>query len=316
MKCISIISVMQQEHAFLATAPFDLYELHLFKLLAGEGNFTRAAAKAGLTQSAMTRQIAGMENALGVRLFDRTTRSVTLTAAGELLLDRARADIEAGLIDDRRFARRHRFVAKNAERRRVAVHRLCLPAGFSLQVSTRGASVQVNLVQEPSRRLLELLDSRELDVAVICSGPRLPRGVEVAHRFKDEFTLVVPSSITISTKARLKVKDLGRALGNPRWLMIDRKSTTGALLHSWLEDHGFEGESAMEINNFDLIVNMVALGLGVSIVPHRALPLYLQRRRLQKTCAATRFSRELAVVTRKTNYPKPHVEQFVKSILF
>ena len=41
---------MPSEHAFLTTAPFDLYELHLFKLLAGEGNFTRAAAKAGLNQ--------------------------------------------------------------------------------------------------------------------------------------------------------------------------------------------------------------------------------------------------------------------------
>ena len=72
----------------------------------------------------------------------------------------------------------------------------------------------------------------------------------------------------------------------------------------------------MEVNNFDLIVNMVALGLGASIVPHRALALYLQRRRLQKVALRPKFSRELAVVTRKTNYPKPHVDQFVKSILF
>ena len=161
-----------------------------------------------------------------------------------------------------------------------------------------------------------MLDTRELDVAVICSGPRLPRGVEIAHRFKDEFTVVTPSSIAINLKARLKLKDLGNALGNPRWLMIDRKSTTGALLHSWLEDHGFAVESAMEINNFDLIANMVALGLGASIVPHRTLPLYLQRRRLQKIPLRPGFSRELAVVIRKTNYPRPHVDQFVKSILF
>jgi DNA-binding transcriptional LysR family regulator len=307
---------MQQGHAFLATAPFDLYELHLFELLAGEGNFTRAAAKVGLTQSAMTRQIAGMENALGVRLFDRTTRSVTLTAAGELLLDRARLILKqvSSALEDL-----HEGIGLLPKTLSVGVSGSIgfayLP-GFLFKFQREAPNVQVNLVQEPSRRLLELLDNRELDVAVICSGPRLPRGVEVAHRFKDEFTLVVPSSISTSAKARLKVKDLARALGNSRWLMIDRKSTTGALLHSWLEDHGFEGEPAMEINNFDLIVNMVALGLGASIVPHRALPLYLQRRRLQKLPLRPKFSRELAVVTRKTNYPKAHVEQFVRSILF
>jgi DNA-binding transcriptional LysR family regulator len=307
---------MHPEHAFLATAPFDLYELHLFKLLAGEGNFTRAAAKAGLTQSAMTRQIAGMENALGVRLFDRTTRSVTLTAAGALLLDRARVILKqvSSTLEDL-----HEGIGLLPKTLSVGVSRSIgfayLP-GFLFKFQREAPNVQINLVQEPSRKLLELLDSRELDVAVICSGPRLPRGVEVAHRFKDEFTVVVPSFITARAKGRLKVNDLGRALGNQRWLMIDRKSTTGGLLRTWLEDHGFEGEPAMEMDNFDLIVNTVALGLGASIVPHRALPLYLQRRRLQKLSLRPRFSRELAIVTRKTNYPKPPVEQFVKSILF
>ncbi len=307
---------MQTEHAFLATAPFDLYELHLFNLLAAEGNFTRAAAKAGLTQSAMTRQIAGMENALGVRLFDRTTRSVTLTAAGALLLDRSRLilrEVSSTLEDlQQGIGLLPRTLSVGVSR---SIGFAYLP-GFLFKFQREAPKVQVNLVQESSRGLLELLDRRELDVAVICSGPRLPRGVEVAHRFKDEFALVMPVSMTIDTKGRTKVKDLGRVLGHPRWLMIDRKSTTGALLHSWLEDHGFDGEPAMEINNFDLIVNMVALGLGTSVVPHRALPLYLQRRRLQKAPLRPRFARELAVVTRKTNYPKPHVEQFVRSILF
>ena len=63
-------------------------------------------------------------------------------------------------------------------------------------------------------------------------------------------------------------------------------------------------------------LQVVALGLGASIVPHRALALYLQRRRLQKVPLRPRFARELAVVTRKSNYPRPHVEQFVRSILF
>lgn len=307
---------MHQAHAFLATAPFDLYELHLFKLLAGEGNFTRAAAKAGLTQSAVTRQIAGMENALGVRLFDRTTRSVTLTAAGELLLERARQILKqvSSTLEDL-----HEGIGLLPKTLSVGVSRSIgfayLP-GFLFKFQREAPRVQINLVQEPSRKLLALLDNRELDVAVICNGPRLPRGVQMAHRFRDDFTLILPASTRPPRSERIRVKELGRALANERWLMLDRKSTTGSLLHEWLEDHGFDCAPAMEVNNFDLIVNMVALGLGASIVPHRALALYLQRRRLQKLALRPKFSRELAVVTRKTNCPRPHVEQFVKSILF
>lgn len=305
---------MQDKHVFLATAPFDLYELHLFQLLAREGNFTRAAAKAGLTQSALTRQIAGMENALGARLFDRTTRRVTLTPAGALLLDRGEIILKqvASTLEEL-----HHGLGLLPKTISVGVSRSIgfayLP-GFLFRFQREAPQVHINLVHESSRTLLAMLDNRDLDAAVICSGLRLPRGIQVAHRFLDEFTLIAP--MTVQARGRVRIENLGRALAGQRWLMIDRNSTTGALLHAWLDDHGVDFQTAIEVNNFDLIVNMVALGLGVSIVPHRALPLYLQRRRLQKIPLRPRFARELAVVTRKTNYPAPLIEQFVKSILF
>src|SRR5262245_14963094 len=76
---------MQFMHEYLATAPFDLYELYLFHLVAKHRSFTKAAACAGLTQSAITRQMQGIESSLAVDLLERTTRSVRLTAAGEFL---------------------------------------------------------------------------------------------------------------------------------------------------------------------------------------------------------------------------------------
>ncbi|HVX57423.1 MAG TPA: LysR family transcriptional regulator, partial [Candidatus Saccharimonadales bacterium] len=73
-------------HEYLKTAPFDIYELHLFHLVAEHRSFTKAAGLAGLTQSAVTRQVQGIERSLGVNLFERTTRSVQLTPAGQMLL--------------------------------------------------------------------------------------------------------------------------------------------------------------------------------------------------------------------------------------
>ena len=87
-------------HEYLATAPFDLYELHLFHLVAKHRSFTKAAEIAGLTQSAITRQIQGMEGSLGVKLFERTTRSVRLTEAGKFLVGesgRLLGDVEHSL---------------------------------------------------------------------------------------------------------------------------------------------------------------------------------------------------------------------------
>src|SRR6185503_11122589 len=76
---------MRGMHEFLSTAPFDLYELSLFHLVVKHRSFTKAAEAAGITQSAITRQMQGMENSLGIDLLERTTRSVRVTLAGEFL---------------------------------------------------------------------------------------------------------------------------------------------------------------------------------------------------------------------------------------
>src|SRR5262245_10110106 len=79
---------MQEMNYYLPTVPFDLYELHLFHLVTKTGSFTKAGELAGLTQSAITRQVKGMEERLGVSLLERTTRYVSPTPAGAVLLER------------------------------------------------------------------------------------------------------------------------------------------------------------------------------------------------------------------------------------
>jgi DNA-binding transcriptional LysR family regulator len=91
VKFISPITVIPAMNEFLATGPFDLYELQLFHLVAEHQSFTRAGRAAGLTQSAITRQIRGMEERLGTSLFERTTRYVRLTPAGAALHARSGA---------------------------------------------------------------------------------------------------------------------------------------------------------------------------------------------------------------------------------
>src|SRR6266705_6741968 len=76
---------MRNMNRFLSTVPFDLYELALFHLVVKQRSFTKAAELAGLTQSAITRQIQGIENSLGIQLLERTTRTVRVTLAGEFL---------------------------------------------------------------------------------------------------------------------------------------------------------------------------------------------------------------------------------------
>lgn len=77
-----------------------LKDLAAFVTVAEEASFTRAAARLGVSQSALSQTIRGLEARLGIRLFARTTRSVSLTEAGERLLGKvgpAMNEIDAGL---------------------------------------------------------------------------------------------------------------------------------------------------------------------------------------------------------------------------
>jgi DNA-binding transcriptional LysR family regulator len=72
----------------------------------------------------------------------------------------------------------------------------------------------------------------------------------------------------------------------------------------------------MQLDNFDLIINLVALGIGVSFVPIRALALYNQRRGLTRVSFPNRFTRDLVVIIRKHRKPPQHVTEFIKNVLF
>ncbi|ELP64703.1 LysR family transcriptional regulator [Streptomyces turgidiscabies] len=73
----------------------SVHQLRLFVVLSEELHFRRAAALLFITQSALSQQIRDLEQRLGVRLFDRTSRAVALTVAGRALLPEARAAVDA-----------------------------------------------------------------------------------------------------------------------------------------------------------------------------------------------------------------------------
>lgn len=78
----------------------NLRDLNAFVAVAAEGSFTRAAARLGVSQSALSQTVRNLEERLGIRLLNRTTRSVSPTEAGDRLLAQvtpALAQITAGL---------------------------------------------------------------------------------------------------------------------------------------------------------------------------------------------------------------------------
>lgn len=308
---------MRFMNQFLATTPFDLYELTLFQFVAETGSFTRAAEKAGLTQSAITRQIRGMEDRLEVALFERTTRRVCLTQAGQLLREKSRTILDAAneLLDEVQ-----RILGKAPPTLRVGVARsigLAYLPGYFFAFQRRHPEVQLQVTHQTSHEILAALESGNLDAGLVCPPPRLPPSLKVTHRFTDEFTAIAPPQFSQAPEmTSVTMKQLRKQFANQRWLLIDRQGFTGRRLNHWLRTHDWLLEPAMELDSFDVIVNLVSLGLGVSLVPHRVLALYGQRRIVRRIAIHPRFSRELAVVVRRNRVTPEPLRSFVESVLF
>jgi DNA-binding transcriptional LysR family regulator len=303
---------------FLAQATCDIHGLHVFRLVAETGGFTRAGEKAGLTQSAVTRQIQGMEQRLGVMLFERTTRQVRLTDAGRFLYGEALKLIE-GL--ENSLQELHQRYADSQKVLRVGISTtigLAYLPGFFNAYRKRFPEVHTEVTSASSASVMEGVQEGKLDAGLVCTPSaqgRMPKSLKVTHRFNDDFSLIAPPGFT-ELPSILETRDLVRIASSARWILVADATHTGKLLRAWLADHDIAVNPVIESESFDFIVNLVSLGMGISLVPNRALPLYLRQRTLTKVPCRPRFSREIAVVIRKSRQSPEHVSRFVDEILY
>lgn len=306
---------MRPSHEYLSTLPFDVYELSLFQLVAASGSFTKAAREAGVTQSAITRQIQGIESQVGVALFERTTRRVALTDAGRFLLERSAAIVDGVGQTFRQLREEFAGAPKTLS---VGVSRsigLAYLPGFFVSFRQKHPAVRTHVVQQSSAEILSAIEANTLQVGILCPPDRLPPGVKITHRFRDEFVLIAPPDAVLPAIPR-STAALLQKLAQHDWILLGENSNTGRLLRRWLAKHEARIGAAMEVDTFDLIVNLVAMGMGFSIVPRRALPLYPRTRAIQRVPLRPGLSREVVVVVRKDRKPPEQLTQFIDCVLF
>ena len=163
---------MRKMHQQARDPSVDIYGLHLFRLVAETGSFTRAGRLAGLTQSAITRQIQNVEARLGRRLA-RANDPAGVSDSGW--------PVSAGAVSPHpgrpgalgpTLARGICRSAEAGPRRCFAFHRLAYLPGFFTAFQRRFPLSLVQVNHGSSKEMLAALEARELDVAVLCPPAR------------------------------------------------------------------------------------------------------------------------------------------------
>jgi LysR family transcriptional regulator, carnitine catabolism transcriptional activator len=233
--------------------------------LVEERNFTRAAERVHLSQPAFSALIQGVEESLGAKLFDRTTRNVALTAEGKVFEQSARrmlADFEGMVADFRDHAQRRKG--------RVAVAALpSLAAGWFPGVLAdfhrSYPGIELALFDSLSEQCLSLLRSRQVDFAMASAGAHSD-DLETHPLCQDSFHLICRKDHPLATQASVRPRDLAAY----PFVQMSRNTSVRQRLEAAF--HPMEMRTILEVEHLATVTGLVRAGLGITLVP--ALTLF------------------------------------------
>jgi DNA-binding transcriptional LysR family regulator len=244
--------------------------LHAFVTVADHGSFTAAAASSGYTQSAVSRQITGLEELCGVPLFVRGPRGVRPTAAGELLLPQARAVLERLTRAAETLEAVRRLEAGGLRVGAFATANAALLPRALAGFRAAHPGVSVTLSEATSERLLPLLESGEIDIAVLSDHKQPPperlRGAAPVRLLEDPLLAALPAGHPLAARPRVALADLA---GEP-WIVGGTPEALDAL-NTLCAGAGFTPRTPLRVDEWVAKLGLVEAGLGVTLLPGLAL---------------------------------------------
>ena len=244
----------------------ELRHLRYFVAVAREGHITRAARKLNIAQPPLSQQIKQLEAEIKAPLFLRLPRGVALTDAGHSFL----TDAEAILADVERARMRAQRTARG-EVGRIAVGFTTsapfhpLVARAIREFRRQRPDVSFGLEETGSSELLGGLRDERLDVAFIRSGLADPTGITV-HPLQDEdMAAALPARHRLARARTLSLRDLA----DETFILYRRPDGRGLydVIIAACAEAGFSPHVGQEAPRIVSTLNLVAAGLGVTIVP-------------------------------------------------
>lgn len=293
----------------------DLYSLHLLRQVAKFRGFTAAAKTCGLSQSALTRQVQTIEARLGIKVFDRTTRTVKITEPGAVLLRETEAipNILTGAMrrirEDYLGARREIRIGISSD-----LSLAHIPGIFHAQRKLQ-PDVKIIVSQPEEKALLRDVANSKLDLGILTNPKELPVEVEVTHRMSDQFSIIY--SKTDALAVEMDSSAHFRKWANAQsWLLPPSQSRSRGMINDWAIRQRVELQPTMELENFDLMIQFVSMGMGAALIPRRSLSTFPRKRLVGMIHPPVDLVRQLIVISPKHSKCPEHVTRFVGGILF
>ena len=241
----------------------ELRQLHYFLVVAEELHFGKAAQRLHIAEQPLGYQIRKLEGELGFKLLNRTTRSVSLTAAGAAFMEDARKILE----QSQRAAENARRIAQGkAGKLRLGYESATVPSilpSFVRFFREEFPEIELELMEYSQVGLTALVDG-ETDACLATRYTRLPSSIEY-HRIRNDATYIaLPRGHALSSKPELSIFDVA----NEQFLGYRGMQSAPAnlFLQQLIATTDLEMPVIQEAESFTTLLGLVAAGLGFTIV--------------------------------------------------
>lgn len=274
-------------------------QIDAFLALAAQRNFTRAAVQCHLSQPAFSALVRTLEDDLGLRLFDRSTRHVELTAEGENFLEsarRIRAEVDAALAGMRDAA--------TLQRGRVAVALLpSLAAGWLPDVLARFSAahpgIELDIADVLSEPCIERVAAGKADFALAAIRADTPE-LRAEPFCTDGFHLVCRDDHPLARRAVGKSKKATLSAGDlAAWPFVHLARTSSVRQYLEAAFHPQVMRTLVEVEQLATVMGMVRAGLGISVVPTLTLFHFAQPGLVTRPLNLPGLTRQIYLVRRR-----------------
>ncbi|GIO15011.1 HTH-type transcriptional regulator BsdA [Cohnella xylanilytica] len=291
----------------------DFRQLRYFLAVANEGQVTGAARLLNMEQPPLSRQMKQLERELGVTLFDRSGKRLRLTAAGELLRERAEA-LLARLGETEKEVRELDEGVRGVLSIGAVVSCVSLLPGPIRRFREQHPQVTFKIREGDHFLLSEQLDKRTIELAVTrlpFEAPFDPARYEVRPLPSDPFAALLPASWVPASRAReMEMRELAR------YPLLTLKTEHTRAMHErvWEEFrlHGLNPEPLCECSSVAIIVALVAAGIGATVLPKSVVASFPSANIAVFDLPKTGFRSDVGLVWLKDRYLSRSARRFIE----
>ena len=241
----------------------NLSSYKIFYTVATTGNISKAAKELYISQPAISKSIQKLEESIGARLFERSSRGVTLTDAGEILYTHVKSAFETLTLGEDKL---RRSIELGVGHLTIGVSStLCkyvlLP--YLKEFIKQYPHINISISCQSTNQTLKLLEEGKLDVGLI-GKPYILKNIDFYGLHEIEDIFVATRNYLHNLSIRGIRKD--QILQNATLMLLDKENMTRQYIDDYFQRNHISLQDIIEVSNMDLVIEMAKVSLGVGCV--------------------------------------------------